>query len=348
MNVLSLFDGMSVGRLALQEAGIKVDNYFASEIDEYAMSVSRYNFPSIKHIGDVTKVKGNELPKIDLLIGGSPCQGFSFAGKQLNFSDPRSILFFEYVRILNETKPRYFFLENVVMKKESEEVITRMLGVEPIKINSKLVSAQSRGRLYWTNIPNVTIPEDEGILLKDILIGGKLGFGAAKRGRYNSDGTTSQRVEVNGTQKSNALTTVQKDSLVIEAIDMSCTELSDKIHGRLQLTHEDVPENSCVGTTKPEFRTIGQRDVVFGGNQKMGCLMASDYKQPKQIYFEGVLRKLHPIECERLQTLPDDYTKVGIDPNGKEVTISNTQRFKMIGNGWTAKVITHFFKNMEH
>lgn len=169
MNVLSLFDGMSCGQIALNQLGFKINNYFASEIDEKAIKLTKHHFPNTHHIGDVTKVKGKDLPKIDLLIGGSPCQGFSFAGKQLNFNDPRSALFFEFVRLLKETNPKYFLLENVKMPKKCQDIISEYLGVQPIIINSSLVSAQNRLRLYWTNIPNVTIPEDRGILLKDVL-----------------------------------------------------------------------------------------------------------------------------------------------------------------------------------
>lgn len=168
MNVLSLFDGMSCGQIALNKVGIKYENYFASEIDKYAMQVTKHNYPNTKHIGDVTKVKGDELPKIDLLIGGSPCQGFSFAGKQLNFEDPRSKLFFEFVRLLEETKPKYFLLENVKMKKEHEQVITDYLGVLPILINSTLLTAHNRPRLYWTNIPNISQPSDKGVYFEQI------------------------------------------------------------------------------------------------------------------------------------------------------------------------------------
>jgi len=168
MNVLSLFDGMSCGQIALNKVGIKYENYFASEIDEYAIKVTKNNFPNTKHIGDVTKVKSVDLPKIDLLIGGSPCQGFSFAGKKLNFNDPRSKLFFEFVRLKNECNPTYFLLENVKMKKEHEQVITEHLGVEPIFINSALLTAHNRPRLYWTNIPNIEQPNDLNIFLEDI------------------------------------------------------------------------------------------------------------------------------------------------------------------------------------
>jgi site-specific DNA-cytosine methylase len=168
-NVLSLFDGMSCGQIALNKLGIQYENFYASEIDKHAMKVTQHNFPNTIQIGDVTQVNANNLPKIDLLIGGSPCQGFSFSGKGLNFEDPRSKLFFEFVRLVKETKPRYFLLENVKMKKEHEQVITDYLGVEPIEINSSLVSAQNRVRLYWTNIPNIQQPEDKGIGLIDIL-----------------------------------------------------------------------------------------------------------------------------------------------------------------------------------
>jgi len=148
MNVLSLFDGMSCGSIALSRAGIKINNYYASEVDTTAIKVANFNNPEIIQIGDVTKINSSFLEKIDLLIGGSPCQGFSFAGNQLNFNDPRSKLFFEYVRLLKETKPKYFLLENVKMKKEFQDVISSALGVLPVEINSSLKSAQNRPRLY--------------------------------------------------------------------------------------------------------------------------------------------------------------------------------------------------------
>jgi DNA-cytosine methyltransferase len=171
MNVLSLFDGMSCGQIALNKLGIKYDKYFACEIDKYAMQVTQHNFPDTIQLGDVQFVTketfGNH--KIDLVMGGSPCQGFSFAGKQLNFDDPRSALFFEFVRLVKELNPKYFLLENVVMKQESKDIITKYMGVEPIEINSALVSAQKRKRLYWTNIPGIGQPEDKGIVLRDII-----------------------------------------------------------------------------------------------------------------------------------------------------------------------------------
>jgi DNA (cytosine-5)-methyltransferase 3A len=235
MNVLSLFDGMSCGQIALNRANIQYNNYFASEIDKNAIKVTQHHYPNTVQLGDVTKIEFI-ASKIDLLIGGSPCQGFSFAGKQLNFDDPRSKLFFEFVRLIDECKPTYFLLENVVMKKEYEDVITQYLGVEPIKINSSLVSAQNRIRLYWTNIPNVKEPEDRNISLSDILeddsiinpgairgrrlnkatiIGRRLNFDG-KRKDYDKDIPITQCLEVRATNtnKSNCLTTVDKDNVL--------------------------------------------------------------------------------------------------------------------------------------
>ena len=235
MNVLSLFDGMSCGQIALNRANIQYNNYFASEIDKNAIKVTQHHYPNTVQLGDVTKIEFI-ASKIDLLIGGSPCQGFSFAGKQLNFDDPRSKLFFEFVRLIDECKPTYFLLENVVMKKEYEDVITQYLGVEPIKINSSLVSAQNRVRLYWTNIPNVKEPEDRNISLSDILEDDSIINPGAIRGRrlnkatiigrrlnpdgkrkdYDKDIPITQCLEVRATNtnKSNCLTTVDKDNVL--------------------------------------------------------------------------------------------------------------------------------------
>lgn len=180
MNVLSLFDGISCGHVALQKAGIPIENYYASEIDKYAISVTQHNFPETIQIGDVSKVRYaqntlyadetiiKENIKFDIVMAGSPCQGFSQAGKMRNFDDPRSALFWQFVRILEEVKPKFFLLENVVMKKEWADIITSAVGVEPIQIESALVSAANRKRLYWTNIPNVTQPEPRNITFGDV------------------------------------------------------------------------------------------------------------------------------------------------------------------------------------
>jgi DNA-cytosine methyltransferase len=235
MNILSLFDGMSCGQIALQRAGITYQNYYASEIDKHAIKVTQHNFPKTIQLGSVTEVKAENLPKIDLLIGGSPCQGFSFSGKQLNFEDPRSKLFFEFVRLLAECKPKYFMLENVVMKKEYQDVISESLGVEPVKINSSLLSAQNRERLYWANF-DIKQPNDKGIGLEDIIETDDMINPAAIRGRklnkatilgrrlnergvrddYNKEVPITQCLEVRATNtnKSNCLTTVEKDNVL--------------------------------------------------------------------------------------------------------------------------------------
>jgi DNA (cytosine-5)-methyltransferase 3A len=225
MNVLSLFDGLSCGQIALNRAGIRYDNYFASEINKFAIKVTQYNYPNTIQLGDITLVKGSELPKIDLLIGGSPCQGFSHAGKKLNFDDPRSKLFFEYVRLLKETNPTYFLLENVNMKQEWKDIISDLLGVQPIFINSKLVSAQDRKRLYWTNIPNITIPEDRHIKFSDIsndgwycgsMRGRRVNPKTNSRDDYNYDIKIKQYIECRIDDKSNCLTTVIKDNVAVK------------------------------------------------------------------------------------------------------------------------------------
>ena len=290
MNVLSLFDGMSCGRIALDRAGIKVDNYFASEIDKYAIKVAQANYPSTIQLGDVCDVMWPETfegMKIDLLIGGSPCQGFSFAGKQLNFDDPRSKLFWEFMRLLKECKPKYFLLENVKMKKESKDVISEALGVEPVPIDSSLVSAQNRQRYYWTNIPMTGLPDDKGIVLKDIL--------------------------------------------ETEAVD----------------AHYEAGKAPCLTTMGGGHREPKIMQKARGFNK--GGLKAKDGKTPPittsswqhnnhLTFDEGLTwRKLTPLECERLQTVPDGYTN----------HVSNTQRYRMLGNGWTVDVVAHIFDGMK-
>jgi site-specific DNA-cytosine methylase len=296
MNLLSLFDGASCGQLALERAKFKVNNYFASEVDPYAIKVAVKNYPNTVQLGNVVEWQKWNLPQIDLLIGGSPCQGFSFAGKQLNFDDPRSKLFFEYVKILKHFKPKYFFLENVKMKQWCQDIISQMLGVEPIEINSSLVSAQNRERLYWTNIPNVTQPEDRGILLEDITLDDEFTIGAAMRGRYipNGNGKTQQFIEIRKDKKMNAITTVEKNTILVH-----------KCHQ--------------VGVTEDTLTT-----------------MQGGHREPKIAVDDIQWRKLLPIEMERLQTMPDNYTE----------GVSDTQRKKIIGNAWTVDVIAHIFTHI--
>lgn len=237
MRVLSLFDGICCGHLALERAGIKIDSYDAYEIEKNAIKATETNFPDVIQHGDVTKEDFTKYKdKVDIIIFGSPCQGFSSSGKLLNFNDPRSKLFFEAVRAIKECKPKYFLMENVVMKKEWKDIISSYLGVEPIEINSSLVSAQNRRRLYWTNIPNVTLPEDKNITLEDILEDIEFPNPAAIRGRRLNKATiVGRRLDENGhrkdtdkttpitqclevratnTDKSNCLTTVDKDNVL--------------------------------------------------------------------------------------------------------------------------------------
>lgn len=332
INVLSLFDGISCGQIALERAGIKVENYFASEIDLSSIKVTQSNYPNTKQIGDVLNVASSSLPKIDLLIGGSPCQGFSFAGKQLNFDDPRSKLFFEFVRLKNECNPTYFLLENVKMKKEYQDVISSYLGVEPIMINSSLVSAQNRERYYWTNIPVSGLPDDKGLLLKDITEDGLQGLGLAQRGRYDKNKKVVQRYELNGTEKSNAMTTVSKDTLIFIPVDKHHSNLGLICLGGLtKNTHKLWLNNG-----KLLQRNFSQGNRVYSERGKSATLNASSggLGGKTGLYeIEGIIRKLTRLECERLQTVPDGYTN----------SISDTQAIKALGNGWTVDVISFIF-----
>jgi DNA (cytosine-5)-methyltransferase 3A len=326
MNVLSLFDGMSCGQIALNKLDIPVTKYYAAEIDKYAMQIAKKNYPDTIHLGDVRDVNGYDLGDIDLLIGGSPCQGFSFAGKQLNFDDPRSKLFFEFVRLLDECKPTYFMLENVKMKKESAAVITEYLGVEPIEINSNLVSAQNRKRLYWTNIPFEGMPEDKGILLKDILEQTPEEF------TLMSDKFT----------KRNADTGCLIDSTKPKASNLSAMEYVK--NGRqgdyLECNQDGVPTQcNQVGLAS----SIKGHDIlrrIYSPNGKAPTLntMGGGNREPKVAVSNRHWRKLTPTECERLQTVPDGYTE----------GVSNTQRYKMLGNGWTVDVIAHILKPLQN
>ena len=303
MNVLSVFDGMSCGRIALDRLGVPISNYYASEIDKYAMQIAKKNYPDTKHVGDITKVRSRDLGHVDLLIGGSPCQGFSFAGKRLNFDDPRSKLFFEYVRMLQEIKPRYFLLENVKMKKESEDVITKMLGVEPIEINSNLVSAQNRRRLYWTNIPQDGLPEDRSIKLKDILEDGVV------------DRDKSHCLDANYYKGGNLKSYFEKHRRqLVFSEDGLCQVGEADVNGHDILKRVYHPEGKA-----PTLNTMN------GGN-----------REPKVLVGDTKWRKLTPLECERLQTVPEGYTE----------GVSNTQRYKMLGNGWTVDVICHLLNGL--
>lgn len=281
MNVLSLFDGISAGQVALNKAGIKIDNYYSSEIDRYAIQITTKNYPNTNQLGDISNWRDWDIDfsKIDLVIGGSPCQGFSFAGKQLNFKDERSKLFFEYVNILNHIRllnPKVkFLLENVRMKQQYQDVISSYLGVQPIAINSSLVSAQNRLRYYWTNIDDIEQPKDKEIKLKDILVDNPI------ERYYLSD--------------------VAKDYM-----------------SRLRN-----------GKPRWDYHT----NKLDG---KAACLTANMYKGVPYGVIKEKSRKLTEVECERLQTFPDDYT----------LGISSSQRYKALGNSWTVDVVTNIFKKL--
>lgn len=312
INVLSLFDGISCGQLALKRAGVKVDKYYASEICDYAIKITKKNFPNTIHIGDVRKIYAEQLPKIDLFIGGSPCQNFSFSGKRAgmitkekieittleqylelkskNFEfEGESYLFWEYIRLLNEIKPTYFLLENVKMSKKWRDIITKTIGVKPILINSELVSAQSRERLYWTNIPNIIEPKDKHIYIDDIL-------------QYDVE------------------------------------------HKFLPKTRLDYNNYDKSKVDKSIFKNT---PIQIGNSRKFGNAVRSNGKaytlrriNPNGILDENYnIRLFTPIEVERLQTLPDNYTFID--------GINDKERYAVCGNGWTVDVISHIFKNLE-
>lgn len=400
-NVLSLFDGLSCGQIALKELGINVNNYYAAEIDKFAVEQTQHNFPNTIQLGDVTKVKIKDLERIDLLIGGSPCQGFSFAGLQLNFDDPRSALFFEFVRLWKEIKAvnpnAKFMLENVNMKDEYLRVISEYMGVFPVRINSNLVSAQNRDRYYWTNIQvkevglfgelysDIPQPEDRGILLKDILqdeseVDGKYTItnpkmesfitdewrlnkkytqinGAkaitqtarqyaswggdfvcvAMRGRGEDN---TQQLEPKSDGKTNCLTSVAKDNLVMTKnyiqFDVSGkgyksqqdrAYYEDGKHGALATSRADT-KNGVAIYQKP--RGFNKGGVKEG---KSPPITSSSWENNNHVIENFKLRRLTPTECARLQTIPEWY----------EWIVSDSQAYKMLGNGWTVEVIKHIF-----
>lgn len=428
INVLSLFDGMSCGQQALERIGVKVDNYFASEIDKYAIKVTMANYPNTIQLGSVVDVDGYKLPKVDLLIGGSPCQSFSFAGKRKGMStkdeqeiltlehylelklegyefEGQSYLFWEYMRLLNECKPTYFLLENVEMGEKWEKVLSKAIGVNGIHINSALVSAQNRKRIYWTNIgmqPSglfgdlesiIEQPKDKGILLKDILesdvdekyfLSEKMiaGFERHKE-RHNDKGTGFGYVPKTETDKGNSLRAnaalAPTDNMII--VHSTFGRTSTNGNGGNGHLSKDGDKSYCLDAANSmAVEIVAQRGRGEKGNieqqlevrkdGKTNCLTSvqkdnlirqlnpsieSGGKQPYQqnrVYdVNGIspalntdgrshavditsrIRRLTPIECERLQTVADNYT----------AHVSDSQRYKMLGNGWTIDVIAHIF-----
>ena len=315
MNVLSLFDGCSGARLALVRANKKVDQYFTCEIDKYAQQVTKLNFPDSTMLGDVTKVNFEMLPKIDLLIGGSPCQDLSFAkGNGKGLEGERSGLFYKYfeaLEVLRKKNPEIKFLfENVKMKQEWKDIISDKLGVQPIFINSADFSAQNRQRLYWTNI-TIDSWSESNVKLKDILEDGQV------------DRDKSHCLDANYFKGGNLKSYFEKHRR--QLVFNRCLQVGEAdIKGRDVIKRVYSPEGKG-----PALTTCG------GG-----------HREPKVYVPPLQWRKLTPLECERLQTVPDNYTKCGQKDDGEIVLISNTQRYKMLGNGFTINVIAHILKNL--
>lgn len=328
MNVLSLFDGMSCGRLALERAGIKVDNYYASEIDKYAQIVSEKNYPNIIRLGSVEGWKDWNLPHIDMVIGGSPCQGFSNAGRGLNFDDPRSKLFFTFVDIVKALKPKYFLLENVMMKKEWQAVITKYMDVEPIMINSALLSAQNRKRLYWTNIPEVGYPCGKDVILADIIETDQPYIKTDKKEKDNVLIMVGMADDIKGHDMQRRIYSPLGKSPTLSTMQGGNTQPKIMIVPEATKTgYVEIHPNEGIDLTHPNSKTRRGRRM----SSKSIALTAgtSDFN-----WYNGLTyRRLTVKECERLQTLPDNYTE----------GVSNSQRYKMIGNGWTVDVIAHIF-----
>lgn len=311
MNVLSLFDGISTGRYCLDKAGIQVENYFSSEINQSAIKISEKNYPDIIRLGDVTGIDTIDLPRINLLIGGSPCQGFSRAGKCLNFDDPRSKLFFVYAGILKEIRaynPEVkFLLENVVMKKEWEDVISEQLGVKPVKINSRDFSAQYRARLYWTNIPILPY-EPVTTKLKDII----------------EDNPDKDYIEYNG---------ILFDPIISENARKLCYIENGELRVK-QSTKQGYIVAEDGDSVNLEFPTSkSRRGRVIKGKSSTLTTVGRPL-----VYHNGIIREITTLERERLQTLPDNFTECE--------GVSLAARNEALGNGWTADVITHIFRGL--
>lgn len=346
MNVLSLFDGMSCGQIALTELGCFPDKYYASEVDKFAIQQTMHVFPDTIQLGDVTKVDVSQLDKIDLLIGGSPCQSFSFAGKKVGMVttdkvaitdlqtyldlkemgfefEGQSYLFWEYMRILTDIR-KYnpdvkFLLENVKMSKKWEAVLTNAIGVEPVMINSNLLSAQNRKRLYWTNIAEIPQPKDEGIYIRDIL------EDEVDEKYYVSDKAIQGMI--NHTEKS-----TEKGN----GFGARVVSPAGKTNTLLQRCYKDGKDNLIIVASRGRACEDGvtRQHLEPRKDGKPNCL--TTVQKNNLLQFNGMLRRLTPTECARLQTVPEWY----------EWVVSDTQIYRMCGNGWTVKVIEHILGHL--
>lgn len=346
MNIFSAFNGIGCGFVALQNCGIKIDKAYSSEIDQRAIKINDKNWPKTIQYGDITKIKAHHfLSKIDLLMGGSPCQDLSIAGKQAGLKGLRSGLFYEFVRLKEELKPTFFFLENVRMRKESQNEITRLLGVEPIPFDSALVCAQTRKRLYWTNIVSVAdfvYPEDRGIILNDILEFGESGFVHEFRGethKYRQIKKVSciDASYYKGIDNHQARTCV-KIGEADDKFDSSARVYSpfgkspcintgggnQEIKVSNIITHSSQPRNG---------KGKGGKGHLSKQDGKSYCI---DTQCSTMVEYADTYRKLTPIEVERCFTLPDNYTK----------GVSNSARYHGLGNGWDVATIMEFFKHL--
>lgn len=339
MNVLSLFDGISCGHLALDRAGIPVNRYYAAEIDKWAIKCTQHNYPDTIQLGDVTQWHSWDVPweDIDLILAGSPCQGFSFSGKQLAFEDPRSKLFFTFADILKHTQsvnPEVkFLLENVRMKKQSEQVITDALGVDPVTINSSLVSAQNRQRLYWTNISaDLPQPEDKQVVLSDILEDGY----TDREKSYCIDACYYKGGDLNQYFNKSRRQLVFESETVYQKLAPYHRRHYEKIvSSEVCCVSERGRRLNEKGDKRQDKGGEVRRGYEFVSKEKVNCL--TTVQKDNLIYRNGGIHKLTPIEVERLQTVPENYT----------ACLSNAQRYKTLGNGWTVDVIAHILSFMD-
>ena len=356
MNVLSLFDGISCGQIALNRVGIKYDNYFASEIDKYAIDVTQHNYPKTIQLGDILNLKGSDLPKIDLLIGGSPCQSFSNAGLRNGF-DGKSKLFYEYVRVLKETKPTYFLLENVKMRKEWQNIISKELGVEPVEICSSLFSAQQRKRLYWTNIPIdlSKLPNSKEVIAdvlglpivnerKNKILMSKYDFKVSVRKNYIDKKELALFLRNHKTKSIKEIsifcnapkTMVEHWFRMDGSFSIPNIEYWDKLKKCLSI--EDCKYDKAVTEFEIKNNSFDMAKRIYHIDGKHPTLTTlTGVGQRKNITDGNELFYLNPEHCEILQNISVGYTK----------TASERQRYKMLGNGWTVDVIAHIFKNIE-
>jgi DNA (cytosine-5)-methyltransferase 3A len=364
INVLSLFNGMNCGYLALHNLGVKVNKYYSSEIDTHAIKVAQTLFPDTIQLGDVTKwIEWDiEWDKIDILIGGSPCQGFSFAGKQLAFDDPRSALFFVFAEIwehIKKVNPKaYFLLENVRMKEEHENVISNYMDVKPILINSALLSAQNRNRLYWTNLSNepyglfgynhctIPQPKDKGILLKDVLEKQVDAKYYIKNPKFDFKGMDlnqkARTLRVGGgssqDEKHNFdLIKIDKKGNIKENQNKaSCFTAGGNSGGN----HSDMDLIVVTHSTQPRTgKGKGGKGHLFKTDQKSYCL---DTTNSQAVELKSSIRRLTPKECMRLQTIPEWAIEKMLNCG-----VSDTQLYRMLGNGWTVDVISYILNYMK-